>query len=354
MLTLRTTLLILLVLAVAVCCTAQPASNTNVGFALQQGWYDGQVAWYSFFGSNNIDWVSGLGLPRSIAAPFQPNLALYLQCTDYTLYPKLGSALAGGASPVYFVTNFQQGPVFTAIPGEAGYSGLWIVNLVTWKAGVIPRTITDAADLPGPAEADIVAINVVIDAPIMATGALGGPWLPAPAGRYRIPQALGVEPFGARKIIVLPARPVYVADQITKRSAVAYLVITDIADASLATRMQANYAPALADLDDLNTEALWYFDRDQIPPPPVGQYLVMEHTVTFNHLLAAYMWYRPLNLNFDVSPVVNGQKLIRGTIPAYTTVNNPALVKKLLGGGLLTDGIPIKMNTYLGVRTRQL
>ncbi len=350
---LRTLVLALLILVIAVCATAGPAKAVRgpipLGFCLQQGWYGGTQAWWTFFGSNNIDWVRNLCLTQRIAITFKQNLALYLQSTEFALYPKLGSALAGGSSPVYFVTNFQQGPVFTAIPSQASYSGLWQVNLITWKPGVTPRPINDASNLPSPAEADIVALDVIIDAPILATGQLGGPWGPAPAGRYRIPQALGVEQFGPYKVIVLPAWPSYATNEITKASETVFLVITDTADPALAAHLLANYAPALAAVDDANTQKVWYFKMGQVPPVPPAQYQVLEHTVTLSSILSSYVWYRPLNELYDVSPVMDLQPLVRGTIPSYVTVNNPALLQRLLAsGGLLPSGGPVRVNTFLG------
>ncbi len=338
-------MLALLVTLAAACCAAgtpgpiKPGQQLAVCFPLQLGFFDGRQAWYTFFGSNDIDWVRGLTVIEPLPNQF------YFEESGYTLYPKLASALAGGASPVYFVTNFQQGPVFTAMPGQIDYSGLWQVNLITWKPGVTPRPINDAGNLPDPSEADIVPIDVIVNLPILAVGQLGGPWLPAPLGTYRIPQGLGYVQDGPQKLIFLPAWPAFAQDQVTKRITTVFLVITDTADASLSAHLSANYAPALADLDDANAQTVWYFMKGQKPPVPPNQNLVLEHTVTVAFDTVAWYGY---NGNSDFSPVMNMQPLVRGTIPVYVTVNNPILLQRLLtSGGLLPMGGPIKMNTFL-------
>ncbi len=340
--------LLLLVMSTAAIAQSKPrpAPLSYYAFRLFLGWYGGQQAWYVFFGSNDIKYANEFGHQSDL---------YYLVHTEFTLYPKLKSALAGGAPPVYLVTNYQQGPLFTAIPGQADYSSLWHVNLVTWKPGVTPRPIIDAADLPGPQEVDIVPIDVVLDLPIMATGGLGGPWLPAPPDRYRIKQALYVQlqVFTGEKVIILPGWPAYAQDEITRRIVVQHLVITDTADQSLAMHLGANYAPALDAVDDDNTQRVWYWRRNTIPPPTPTQYLVLEHTVVFNQL--GYYWWRygktsagAVNVNFDVSPVMDLQPVVRGTIPAYVTVSSPTVAQMLLSnGGLLNSGPPLRINSFL-------
>jgi hypothetical protein len=48
---------------------------------------------------------------------------------------------------LWTVTNGVKGQynIVDVVPGQAGYTPLWDVNMVTWKSGVTPRLLTSAA-----------------------------------------------------------------------------------------------------------------------------------------------------------------------------------------------------------------
>lgn len=94
------------------------------------------------------------------------------------------SANSNAAVPIYVVTNFKQGNVIPSSPlptgptssGNSGYSPLWQVNMVTWKAGVTPIVLKSGADVQAAQQAGNVTIaktNIVANCPVIYTS-LGG------------------------------------------------------------------------------------------------------------------------------------------------------------------------------------
>jgi len=291
-------------------------------FDLFQGWCDGEVVWYILEnGSNDINtnaWI----------------------CYR-TLFPKLGSAIdSGAAGDIYVVMNYNQGPVFSVCPPDEDYTPLWRVHYITWKPDVEKRTIIDAGDLPAPEEADIEQTDIVVDRPIVATGQLGGPWTPAPEGRYRLKQVLDYDP--CDRDIRLPIWMVYGQSKITRYLLAGAIIIPDVGDSDLAELLQANYAPKLAEMPDSDTQRMWVFDWMQNPPPRPAQWPILEFFPNYGGNFGR------LNDNYDFSPIMIFTLIERDALPPYVVVNNPFFLKNLLeGGGVSVVSEDVKVNAPL-------
>lgn len=297
------------------------AGNEREDFDLQNamGWYQGKQAWFIFAGSNDINTNVKVGY--------------------YTLFPKLTSAIGHGANPVYVVLNYPQGPVFSKMPGEAGYSGLWQVTYIRWQDGMLKRPIISDTPLPL-AEVDLIPTDIVIDAPIFAIGPIGLPWKLAPPGGYRMKQAV----YEPRRVspplnskIDLPVWYAYGQDRITHRNYIATVIITDAADEALAALLGCNYAPGLAAVDPPNTQRFWVFDWTLQPPPPPSQYPILEFLPNYGGNI------NDLNDNYEFSPIMDLQRLQRTGLPAYAIVRTP-IDLSWLGSKVTPVGAPVRIN----------
>jgi hypothetical protein len=73
---------------------------------------------------------------------------------------------------LWSVTNGVKGQynIIDVVPGRAGYTPLWDVNLVTWKTGVTPRLLTSAAAVRKALSAGDVTMKeagVVVNCPVL-------------------------------------------------------------------------------------------------------------------------------------------------------------------------------------------
>lgn len=301
-------------------------------FPLLQGWFEGQLAWYiPVIGTGVLPFDSF----DSVGPWLAPNLDL-----DYRFrYPLLSSAIGSGAGLMYVVQNFQQGPVFSAAPGEADYSGIWQVVYIKWKAGASKHPIISDLDLPSGAEATFTFTDIVVDRPIVALGKLDGPWYPGPPGTYRLKQVIGYDP--KLKTIELPVWGVYGQDTTTKQPLIAEVIIPDVADPTLAAILQANLAPGLADVDSANVQKFWVQDWTIPPPVPPFQLPIVERS---DNLLQLGPMLGGLKRNPEFTPVMDFTLLMRTGLPPYVVVNNPTLLQSLLGTGFVEIGSPIRIN----------
>lgn len=228
---------------------------------MNMGWYAGQQAWFITWDSNKLE---------------RCNMDLFRMVVPSPV-PKLSSAIGGGAAPLYVVTNFNQGPVFSTRPDLDDYSGLWQVFYITWNKGVTPRPINSVDNLPGEDEAAIQETDIVKNCPIMAIGPLNGcNWTPAPEGTYRIKQGLWVDV--KTKTIVLPSWATFTQDPITRTIYQTEVLITDSNDPQIAELLECNLAPAMSQIDPADTQRLWIFDWMNPPFSPPGQLPIMENT----------------------------------------------------------------------------
>jgi len=289
-----------------------PVSGNNT-----QAWYINQD-----ISTNNINFAR-------YAAPFS------------WLSSKLSSALTpkdpGGkiaARPMYIVLNPKktQGPVFSTTPGQSDYSGLWQVFYITWLPGSTPRAIlnsdpespTNPTGLPTALEADIVAQDIVIQLPIVALGPLGGPWLPAPAGTYRMKQIVVEKDYAREKEVALPTFLVFCADCVTNKVEKFIVTIPDVSDEALATKLGANLAPGLLNMPDSDTQAFYNI----LKSPQLCQLPVIQECPKQRAERQMCEGFTPIVRLTDLDRSVN--------LPFSTVINNDKFVELLLGKSLLT------------------
>lgn len=308
----------LLVVSLVFLCSANcfavfPKPDGTIRVQMFHGWYDDDAAWYISTDTSNIRFATTQHL---------------------TLAPKILSAIETtpqAADDIYMVTNFNNnGPVFGSAPPEVDYTPLWHVSFVTWinpfAARVItnpdPASPTNPTGLPGPNEAIITPSDIVFDCPIMARGSLGGPWLPAPNGGYRIPQ--GKNPNSYTKTLELPTWLVYCADKATTHIERRSVIIPDTDNPTLSAQLGANIALPLANMPLSDTQNFWFIQGIV----PASQYPIIQDCPN------GETWR---NTNFDYSPIMVYTILNRNIPPNVgTVVNNPTLLQILLGSGKLS------------------
>ena len=303
-----------------------PVFPTPYGYAgvqVSMGWYNCQQVWHFCTHTNNLRYTRNLRTGGQL-----------------TLAPKLSSALTprvpGGdiaARPLYMVTNFQNPPIFSTIPGEPLYSALWQVFNITWRPGVTPRAICNAepasemnpCGLPGPAEADIVATDAVLDCPILVVGPLTNPPV-SDGSRYITPQAAFTDP--KSKLVFMPAWEIYCQDPITKRVDVVLTQITDVSDSALATALGANLAPGLLNVPDQDTTD-FYVMRG---PKPLTQLPLVRDCPLY---LGGPGTNSRNNANHDYSPIMR-YIILQRNVPPNCLIKTTSFLDFLLGTGGLT------------------
>lgn len=317
-----------------------------VAFQMRQGWVDGELAWFICTDASDQQLACQQQqlLLNGGAAPAQP---IFINCFNTINFAPRLTNLAGQLPIVYFVTGQPQ-PVFTAVPGDPDYSGLWQVVFVTFNPGVTRHCVdnadpydpvTNPTGLPSAADATFTATNragnpVVVKYPIMAVGPLGGPWYPAPAGTttYRIPQGRVYSDYAYYKVIFLPYWNVYCQDPITRRVCVRQIVIPDACDPpglpladQLVPRIGANNAPGLCLLTDMQN---FYW---QVGPQPNNQYPILEACPT-DYLCPCQ------NINYEYTPVERVVVLQRNVppLPQSTVITNEPVLLDFIGAGCLT------------------
>lgn len=336
----RSLLIVLLLLLTTLSAIAQPIPIPILGTVppfpkpssysiaeLMLGWYNNTQVWFACAATNNISYTRGM---------FAGN-----DNGQLVLSPKLSSALTpkvpGGptaAQPVYVVTNFQNPPVFTAIPGQPLYSALWQVFTVTWLPGVTPRGIcnanpaspTNPTGLPGPAEATITATNVVVDCPIFVVGRFVKPF-PTTGGGYITPQAAIVDTYF--KEIALPIWFVSCTNPINKHCDTAIAFITDVADPALAATLGANLAPGLLNMPDSDTSDFFV----QRGPKPLTQ-LPIVSACAMGFGMPSFPTTTP-PADFGYSPVMQ-YVILQRNLPPTATVCSIDTLNKFLDNGCLT------------------
>jgi hypothetical protein len=298
-----------------------PTGIGYLDYQLRLGWSNNTQAWYLNFDASTND----VSTARR-GAPF------------FWVSSKLSSALVSrgggqpiGAQPMYIVLNptAAQGPVFSTVPGQALYSGLWQVFYVTWKPGAAKRPITnsnpspDPQGLPSASDADITSTRIVIQYPIAAVGRLGGPWSPAPPGTYRIAQAVVDQDYTATKRIFLPTFTVFCQNFITKAVTKEIVTIPDVSDQDLADQIGANPAPGLLNVPDSDTQAFWSINSS----PYLGQFPVLEQCPS---------GAGDKQGNTDWTPIVRLTYLDRTGVAPGVVINNKLLISSLILSGRLT------------------
>ena len=305
----------LVLLSSVACLAVFPEPLGFGGSRMKQGWFANTEAWY----------IEGGATTPKLASLLQPR--------------ELGGEIA--ARPVYIVLNpgATQGPVFSAAPGQNPvdvlYSGFWQVFYIQWKPGVIARPIINATPgdprgLPDASEADIVLTTKVVQLPIVAIGPLGGPWLPAPPGRYRIKQGFAMADYARSKLVFLPVYEAFCRDRVRRYVFQSSFVVPDAVDSAFADLVGANLAPGLLNVPDgtidpneNDTQAFYWIPNS----PWQCQFPILEACPFFTS--------RGVQTNTNFTPVARIVELGRN-IPYSTVINNPEYVRHLLStGGLI-------------------
>ena len=116
--------------------------------------------------------------PATAAAPAkQPVVAGFFQGRTITYYDfgpiklKPGNTLA----PLWAVTNGAAGQhnIIDTVPGQADYSPLWQINMVTFKAGMTPHLLKSKADVDAAVKAGEVTVKsttTVVNCPVLGFG----------------------------------------------------------------------------------------------------------------------------------------------------------------------------------------
>lgn len=304
-------------------------------FKMFQGWENNQLTWYIATDSSN----------QQIACETEQNGVAELWGINFA--PGLAN-LAGQVATVYVIVNgpSNQGPVFTAVPGDAIYSGAWQVTFVTYKPGAFKHAVknadpydpmTNPTGLPSATDATfsslINGMPIVVKYPIVAVGPLGGPWTPAIPGEYRIPQGKVQTNYTYTKTIFLPFWQVYCRNSVTKKVTVQFFIVPDAFDPpglpvadQLVPKLGANNSPGLALISQVFTQPFYF----QIGPQPLTQYPVIHACPEFE--------YSPCqNTNYDYVPVervVVLQRNVPPLNPASIFNNEPTIIQQFLFGNL--------------------
>ncbi len=116
--------------------------------------------------------------PATAAAPAkQPVVSGFFQGRTITYYDfgpiklKPGNKLA----PLWAVTNGAAGQhnIIDTVPGQADYSPLWQINMVTFKAGMTPHLLKSKADVDAAVKAGEVTVKsttTVVNCPVLGFG----------------------------------------------------------------------------------------------------------------------------------------------------------------------------------------
>lgn len=316
-----------------------------IAFQMKQGWVDGELVWYICTDASDQQIACQQQFPLRTLVAQKANSVYCYDTINFA--PRLTQA-AGQVALLYVVTGQPQ-PVFTAVPGDATYSGVWQIVYVTFKPGV-PRYCVNNADpydpvsnpngLPSAADAVFTATNkagnpIVVKYPIMAVGPLGGPWQPAPGNTdiYRIPQGVACACYAYDKVIYLPFWNIYCQDPITKRVCVRQIVIPDACDPpglpiedQLVPKLGANDAPGLCDIDEAATQNFYW----QLGPQPISQYPIVQECPSA-YVCPCY------NYNYDYTPiekVVVFQRNVPPMAQSAVITNEPVLLSFLADGCL--------------------
>lgn len=336
--------------------------DTTVTMYLKQGFYQGAQVWFFCTDANDINFASTIQYPYRILTLASPLTSAY-----------------GIAPTMYINVSAQQGPVFTAVPTQATYSGIWSVVFIKFKPGqarLVTNTnpwnaITNPTGLPTVAQADLLTTYgtsrspVVVDCPIAAVGPLNsGPWIrdnSDPTVQYRLPQVIAFNTY--YKTIQLPAWYVYCQERLPGTPPASFyidrctVIVPDAASPIEAARLQANLAPGLSLIDSLNTQNFYFIDGrifGDTPPTPyisggptgilaaANQYPVIQWAPNGIGAANTNRAYTPV-MNFDILeggpnfPVFPNQAVVFAN-------NAPYIESELIPGGVYINTPDLRFN----------
>jgi hypothetical protein len=244
--------------------------DTTVSVVLKQGFYQDSLVWFFTTDTNDINFASTYVFPFTVPTLAQPLTSAYDPTLDTT------------GRKMFINVSLMQGPVFTAVPTQTKYSGIWSVVFIKFKPGqarTVTNTnpwnaVTNPSGFPTPAQADLLRTygtsrsGVVVDSPIAAVGPLDSGVWPRnnsnPTVLYRLPQVMA---FNLRqKLITLPAWFVYSKERFPGTPPASFyidkctVIVPDVANPILAARLKANLAPALNLIDPANVQNFYFID----------------------------------------------------------------------------------------------
>lgn len=260
-------------------------ADTSVTVYLKQGYYQDALVWFFCTDTNDISFASTCQFPFRIPTLSEPLTSAY--------DPTLNTC----GSKMFINVSIQQGPVFTAVPTQDDYSGIWSVVFIKFLPGMA-RTVTNTKPFDpckNPTgfpitsgmnkQADLLTSYgasrqwVVVDCPIAAVGPFDNGIWPrnnsCPTKLYRLPQVIGFNKY--YKSITLPAWYTYSQERFPGCPPASFyidkctVIVPDVANRCLATRIGANFAPALNDIDRCNRQDFDLIDgriRGVTPPTP--------------------------------------------------------------------------------------
>lgn len=355
-------LVLLMVLMLGTAAFAKfPVPDSTATFTVEQGFTrDGNTLWYFCTDTNDIGFASTMQAYRllTLAAPLR-------SAYDPNLRP-LGAKM-------YINVSAQQGPLFTTLPYQADYSGVWSVIFIRFLPGQARRVCnlnpydpnTNPYGFPivaaGPTkQADLLSAygttrtGAVLDCPIVAVGAFpkSGPWFPGgtananPSNFYRLQQVIAYN--ACYKTVTLPAWYVYCQDFITRYINRCTVIIPD-AQTRLGVRLlNANFAPGLGNIDQANVQDFYFPDGrvfGDVPPAafinggPVGiladvnQYPIIEHCPNGHGVQNQNRNYTPL-MQLLILEHTNPMDVYNKQL---CFVNNAQYAQFLVGAGILTQ-----------------
>lgn len=259
--------------------------DTSVTVYMKQGYYQDALVWFFCTDTNDINFAS------TIQFPYRPPTLSYPLASVYD--PTLDTT----GSKMFMNVSVQQGPVFTAVPTQALYSGIWTVVFVKFLPGkqrVFTNTnpfnaITNPKGFPiltgVNKQADLLPFygtsqaGVVADCPIAAVGPLDNGIWPRnnsnPTTLYRLPQVITFNKY--YKSINLPAWYTWCQERFPGNPPASFyidkctVIVPDVANPILAARIGANLAPALDTIDVANLQDFLLIDGrifGATPPTP--------------------------------------------------------------------------------------
>ena len=152
-------------------CSTNATHETQIAatvrLPLHEAWYAGAKVYYISTESSDP------GLARQMGVNFAPRLADAIP--NYPKPPEQKSAI----ERVYEFAHGEQDAVFASAPSPIGpasrdtqYSPLWLVYWITWKPGVVARTLTSeqvVLDEEARGSIEVVRSKIVVNCPIVGT-----------------------------------------------------------------------------------------------------------------------------------------------------------------------------------------
>ncbi|MGH2710333.1 MAG: DUF7482 domain-containing protein [Actinomycetota bacterium] len=151
--------------------TAEPVADPATAFPVVTGWADGEQVDY---------------LLQEVSDPEAAELLSEKTGFDVPVVESLADVPKDALANLYLFMNGIEGPnpfgfqmnVIDSVPGDPGYSPLWLHTFVEWERGVEPRELTSEEEILDAEEAGEVTLeasDLVINCPVLPDGETGFP-----------------------------------------------------------------------------------------------------------------------------------------------------------------------------------